>query len=144
VSIYSSFKTDPNLETEGVEIIYNFKPEYQNDDKTWPTFTVKRAGGRNAKEYDLARERARRPFKDKIAKNTMEDEDNLEILINAFLDAVLVTWKNFQDNQGQNVEYTVEHARKLFFDLPEFFYDLHQRVISRDLFLSSGEADLKN
>lgn len=141
--IYSSFKTDSKAETEGIVLVYNFKPEYQNDDKTWPTFIVKRAGGSNAKQYDLARERARRPFKDKIAKNIMEDEDNLEILINAFLDALLVTWSNVQDSEGQNIEYSVENARKLFMDLPEFFYEFHQRILGRDLFLAS-ETDLKN
>ena len=144
MSLYASFKTDTKAETEGIVLPYNFKPEYRNDDGTWPTFTLKRAGGRNAKEYDLARERARRPFKDKIARNSMEEDDNLEILVNAFLDAVLITWDNIQDANGQNIEYSVEAAKKFFFDLPEFFYELNQRVLGRDLFLAASETDAKN
>lgn len=131
MSIYNSFKTNEKAELEGLDLVYNFKPEYKNSDGTWPTFKVRRAGGANSKDYDLARERARRPYKD---KDVLDDLEARAILLDAFLDAILISWENIPGADGVYIPYSYQAAKAFFKEVPELFLELNSKLYQRDLF----------
>lgn len=127
MSLFKTFGTNKNLEQYGVEITY---PEAKHENGTIPVFIVKRAGGSN-KDYDKALDRARRPFKADIVTNNLNGEQVNTVLVEAFLDSVLVGWKNLYDDNGKEISYSVEEARKLYEKIPDLFIDNSNGLLVR-------------
>lgn len=121
-SPYAVFDTDKELEKSGVWIDYgNFK------------FLIARAGGSNEKYKRLMNHRMK-PFRRLIQTDTMSEEKAQDILLETFLDAVLLDWENVTDKEGQPMEFNRDNARKLFTDLRDLFNDLQQQAQKISIF----------
>lgn len=109
MSIYNSFTTDPELEKRGVVL------DFGNGE--W--VRIARAGGSN-KKFIQAFESLMKPYRRAFQLGTMDDKKAAEILHEAFAKAIVLEW-HITDKDGKDIEFTVENAKKVFTDLPEFF-----------------------
>lgn len=139
MSLFSQFETDKTKEVEGVAV--NYAP---NDDGTIPTFYVARIGGGNTK-YSAAIKRLSKKYKRQIQLDTLPDEQMTEIAMLAFVEGALRGWENIQDQDGKNIEYTIDNAISLFKTLPDLFNDLISQANDIELFKTQSlEKDIKN
>lgn len=106
------FKTDRNLELEGVE--------FAIDDKT--SFRVRHFAGNNPR-VKAAMAAYYKPYARQIELGTLEQEKSDEITVKLFVDTCLVSWKGVEID-GQAVECTKENAVALFKSLPMLFDSL--------------------
>lgn len=114
-SPYEVFETDKDLETEGRWIDYGGAGEY----------LIARAGGANKKYSNLLQKRMK-PYRRQMEAGTLDNEKAKDILIGAFVDAVLLDWKGVNNREGEALDYTRDNAIQLFKDLPMLFEDLQK------------------
>lgn len=121
----AKFKSSSKLANEGINIAVK---EWINTDGTIPTFTVRRASMQN-KSYA----KAIRELNDKVllkygVTNTDEltDEQNEEIDIEVFIDAVLIGWENVELEDGLKYPYSKENALALFSN--EDYFDVISKI----------------
>lgn len=122
-SPYAVFETDTDLETKGRWIDYGAAGEY----------LIARAGGANKKYSKLLTARMK-PYRRQVEQGTMDNEKAKQILIETFVDAVLLDWKNVNGRDGQPLEHTRENAITLFKDLPALLADLQNQAMSFAVF----------
>jgi len=109
---YAMFETDRNLEKEGIWIDYG------------PfSFKVARAGGSNEKYRRMLQHRMK-PYRRQIQNETMSEEKAQEIILETFVDAVLLDWKDVRDRDGNVMDFNRENALQLLSDLRDLFADL--------------------
>lgn len=141
MSLYNAYKTDENLETDGIDFKF---VEGRNDDGTVPTFRLARSGGAN-KNYEKYLEEKFKPLRRKMNADLLSNDEAAEILTGAFIHTVLKGWRFVKDESGKDIPFTIENAAKLFADLPELFKILQDEAKSISNFrLSSREDDSKN
>lgn len=116
------FKTDPVKEVEGVAIELH---EAQNDDGSIPTFILSRMGGSN-KAYSKALDTAMRPYRRQMELKTFKNETAEVVVKSVFVDIILKGWKNVQDDNGVDIEFSKEAALALFDE--EGMQDLYSRL----------------
>lgn len=109
----SLFKTDKNLETEGVW--FAVSPEV--------SFLLRRFGGSNIKKVDAASTKYQKPHIRLIQAKALSKEKEDEILAKVFAEACLVDWKGVAVD-GQELPCTFENGVKLLTSLPELFETL--------------------
>lgn len=143
MSIRANFKTDLNLEKNGIELDYDSE-----------RITVRRAGGSN-KRYKAALVKALKPLRSALEAGVATDAQVLKASIPAFVDCVILNWQTDPDGEGEYqkglegpeglpVEYNRENAIAFLMEMPEFFAQLHEDSKERRLFLVSMEAAAKN
>lgn len=133
-SIYEMFETDPEHETKGIDIDYG----------EGGIFRIKRAGGAND-AFTKVLEVKTRPYRRQIDMSTLDTKVAEKLLIETFVDTVLIGWEGVKDKKGKQMEYTKENAVKLFSDLPELFTDLREKSMNvANFILGDIEDDLKN
>lgn len=133
-SIYDQFQTDAEHETKGIEIDYG----------DGGVFRIKRAGGAN-NEFAKALEARTRPYRRQIEMGTIDQKVADKLLIETFVDTVLITWEGVKDREGKDIKYSKEAAVKLFTDLPELFVDIREKAMNVANFLIGNvEDDAKN
>src|ERR1051326_6199812 len=120
-SLFSQFRTDNKKEQEGVPI--TFAP---NHDGSVPTFTCSRMAQTNQK-YVKALERITRPYKRQIQLQTLPNEKSDKIRMQVFIESILQSWENVQDENGNSIPYNAENAMKLFEQLPNCSLNLSSR-----------------
>jgi len=96
-------------------------------------FKLARAGGSN-KKYQQALERGMRPHRKSFQQGTMGDEVANKVLLDAFIEAVLLGWSGVTDHAGKELAYTKDNARKLMNDLPDLFATLRDASSDMSLF----------
>lgn len=133
MSLYDQYGTDAKKEVEGVEV--TFPP---NADGTVPTFIVA-ATSKNNQKYAKALEQATKPYRRNM--DAMKPETAEALYKEVFVKTVLKGWRNVQDRDGANIEYSREAALKLFEDLPRLYDDLNSRAGSIDLFREAQKED---
>lgn len=134
MSIYSAFETDASLETGGVWI------DYGPDGR----FRVARAGGAN-KNFTKKFQRLMKPHRRAIQAEALQDEAAMSIMVEVFVDTVLLGWERVTDREGKNLAYSKTAAKKLFADLPELFQDLMTQSQNYAVFLQEiAEVDAGN
>jgi len=105
MSLYSEFATDPRLEADGFELVYNGRGGK-------PLFAVKlrRPGGAN-KQYDAIRERITAPYR--RARN-LNHETNMKIAREIFVEACIVpnSWFTFVEKPELNEKGEREYERQ--------------------------------
>lgn len=132
---YGHFKRNENKETGGVIL------DLGDSGK----FNIARAGGSN-KRYQQSLERGMRPYRKSFQQGTLSDEVASKVLLDAFLDSVLLGWDGVTGEDGNVLPFSKENARKLMTDLPDLFAALREAASDASIFrdVSHRETDSGN
>lgn len=120
---YDSFATSSDMEKEGIWIDYGDAGK----------FRIARAGGSN-KAFVRQFQRMTKPHRRAIQADAMNDEAQLAIMRQVFIDTVLLGWENVTDRDGKEMPFSKENAAQLFTDLPDLFGDLLSQAQNYSLF----------
>lgn len=144
MSMYAAFKTDENLEKNGIVIDYgSFR------------VTLARAGGAN-KKFGRLLEAKTKPHKRAIQTETMDQERALDIVREVYAEAVILKWETkIGDEFVEGIEdpsdstkvipVTKENLMATFRNLPDLFSDLQDQATKAALFRDQlREEDVKN
>lgn len=139
MSLYTIFKTDDSLETNGITI------DYGPNSKGKPTkIRIARSGGAN-KSFSKTLERLTRPHRRAIQNGLLDNATADAIFRQAFVESVLLGWENVEGPTGDDLPYTQENALTLLTDLPDLYTDLREQANNAALFRAATmEADLGN
>lgn len=139
MSLYAAYKTNAKSENQGVRIVKG-----SNEDGTEIAFFVARQGKSNT-SYKLASERAFKPHRAAIKGGNLSNEQAESILLDLFCGHLLKGWENVRDEEGNELPFNVENAKKVMNDLPDLYAELTEASSDISLFLDSNrEADAKN
>lgn len=139
MSIFKQYKTDANAENNGVRV-----EKGSNEDNSKIVFILARAGKSNT-GYKLAFERATKPHKYAIQKGTLDEEISQAIVRDVFCGHVLKGWENVRDENGVDIPFSVENAKKLMVELPDLYEELSATASDNATFLDANrEASAKN
>lgn len=148
MSLYQTFKTDPNLEQNGVVI--NYGPNSKGIDQE---FWVRRAGGAN-KQFQKSMSAKMRPYRKQLATGTMPDALAERIVREVYAETVVLKFAGIevptgeQDSEGnpvfQDLPYSVENCMRLFNDLPDLFTDIRDQCNEMAIFREDLEEAAKN
>lgn len=131
MSLYSTFKTDANLEKSGVWL--NYGPNAKGDPIR---IKIARAGGAN-KAFGKAVANKSRPHRRKIETNTLDAETSDRLNLEVYAETVILGWENVEDENGKVMEFTKDNVIKLFTDLPDLFADV--RLQAQEVAIFRGE-----
>lgn len=139
MSLYKLFKTNENLETDGIWL------EYGQTEKGEPVrIKIARAGGHNV-AFSKALEKATRPYKKAIQTGMLDNKTADKLYKEVFADTVVLDWINVEGPDGKPMEFKRENVLKLFEDLPDLFADLREQANNVALFREEvREVDLGN
>ena len=127
--LFRTFETDRAAEQEGVWVEYS-----ANDDGTVPGFKLARAAASNS-HYKRVLERKMRPHRRALELKAMSDAKAEELLMEVFVEALLLDWRNVQDRDGAVLAYCNEEAIQLMRDLPDLYADLNTKAQDMVLYL---------
>jgi len=136
MSMYEQFKTNPDVEKEGVWLDYG-------------DFRVRigRAGGAN-KDFQKVAERLARPYRRAIATNSIPREKAEELLMATYAEAVVKGWEikdgdgwtpGIEGPDGDILDVNVENILATFQALPTLYEDVQTQAQSWALF----KADIR-
>jgi hypothetical protein len=156
MSLYRQFKSDTNLEKEGILLQYGFSErakaafiaegmtEQDAEAKAATTIRIARAGGANS-QYQKRMEVVVKPYKRQIQTETIETKLVEKLVRRVYAETVVLGWENVDDAQGNALPFTVDNCEKLFNDLPDLFLDLQEQAQRSALFRAEiQEADAGN
>lgn len=145
MSMYEQFKTDAGLESQGIWVDYG-------------DFRVRlaRSGGGN-KKFEKTMAALTAPYKRAIATETLSEEISQKILMQGFVEAVVLDWQvkdeeaesgwkqGIEAEDGSIMPFTQENVEKTFKALPDLYADLRAQAGKSTLFLKSlREANAGN
>ena len=141
MSLYKTFKTDSNLETQGIYLEYGFV----DDDATRPIrILISRAGGSNARFAKLL-EAKTKAHRRAIQTETLDSKLADRLFKEVYAEAIVLGWMNVQDAEGKDMEFTRDNVVKLFDDLPDLWADLREQSNKASLFrMETLEKDSGN
>lgn len=153
MSMYSKFKTNDNLEQNGVILDYGpFR------------ITIARAGGTNKKFAKIMEAKAK-PYRRAIATETLDEKVATNMLYEAFAEGIILNWevlktgekdekgKKLPDSHvsgiegpdGEMMQFTQENVITTFENLPELFLEIKSQAESSALFKEDDvKEDSKN
>lgn len=121
-SPYKNFKTDNQMETEGIWLDYgDFK------------IRIARAGGSNVR-YAKAVERHATQHKTALRNDILSAEQQKEIMIQVYADSIILEWESMEDEDGNALPFSRENVVKVLTDLPDLFADIRQQATTMGLF----------
>lgn len=142
MSLYKQFKTDTNLETNGIIIDYGST-----------RITIARAGGSN-KRFGKVLDAKTRPVRRAIQTETLENEKFLDILRESYAEAIILKWETKIDEEwkegiegedGELMPVNPANIVKTLKALPDLFTDLQEQASKAALFRQSlRDEDVKN
>lgn len=139
MSLYSNFKTDTNLEVAGVDLNYG-----KNSKGKDMLIKVRRAGGAN-KAYQKAITNKMRPFQRQIQTGTMDNGVADQLILDVYAETVVIGWENIEDENGNELPFSVENVKKVFSDLPDLAADVRSQAQEIAIFRADVvEAIAKN
>lgn len=118
-SIFSQFETDKNHEKEGIWFDYP-----ANWDGSIPRFKLARIHNGNTK-YIANLEELQQKHKNDI--DCMSNQKSLSLLIDVFVDSVLIDWANIKSPKKSH-PFTREEAVSLLTRLPDLYRDLQEKA----------------
>ena len=122
-----SYQTDASVEAEdGIWLVF------PNNRK----IHVLRAGGSNTKFLRVLN-KAIKPVRRAMDRGTLDPAKSDEIMIEVYLDAVILGWSGFLDEAGNEIPYSKDEARELFTMLPELFREVQN--LSSDMAMFQDE-----
>ena len=145
MSLSKLFKTNSNMEREGILVDYGPNDDLPEVDGKRPTmqFRVARAGGAN-QAHNKAVERLIKPHKRAVQTGNLSNELAKTIDRTAWMETCLLGWSNITLN-GQVLDFSKENADALFAELPDLYADLREQSNNASLFRDEVlEADLGN
>ena len=104
------FQADDGLENEGIDLAFGHG-RY---------ITVARSGGGN-RRYRVALTEAYKPHKAAMERNTMDDETATKMLREVFAKTVVLDWRGWKDDAGEEIPYSSDACMDLFEAAPEIF-----------------------
>jgi hypothetical protein len=139
MSLYKQFKTDENVEKDGVWLQYGLASNGK-----YTSIRIARAGGSNMK-YQRLLEKKTKPYRRQLQMD-MADEKVIEsVLIEVYAEAVILDWENVEGPDGQMIPFSKENCIKLLRDLPDLFADIREQSTKNALFRAEiREQDAKN
>lgn len=139
MSLYKQFKTDKNVEKEG--IVLNYGKNSKGEDIE---IRIARAGGANA-QYAKLLEVKTKPYRRQIQNETLDNDVAEKITKEVYAKAVVLGWLGVEDENGKELEFSFENCMKLFDDLPDLWADIQQQSTKAALFRADIlEQDAKN
>lgn len=138
MSMYEQFQTDPDLEKNGIFIDYG---EFR--------VTLARAGGAN-KQYAKLLEAKTKPYRRAIQIETMDNEKAMDLLLEAFAEAVVLNWevkdgdkwkKGIEGPDGDVIPFNTDNVIKTLRALPDLFNDLQEQASKVALYRKSIDED---
>lgn len=139
MSLYKDFETDKKAEEAGVWIDYG-----PNDDDTIPAFRLARMGKAN-KKYVKTLEKLTKPYRRQMELGTMGEKLAQELNVSIFADSIVLDWRNVQDKDGNEIEFSRDAVKVLMNDLPDLYADLESHAQRAATFREKElEYDVKN
>jgi hypothetical protein len=139
MSLYKSFKADSTLEKTGVALLYG-----TNSKGASIEITIARAGGAN-KQYSKTLEHKTKPYRRMIQAGTMDQKVGEQIMREVYAETVILGWKNVEDEDGNELEFTKENVVKVLNDLPDLFRDIQEQANSLAVFRQESlDEEAKN
>ena len=139
MSLYKQFKTDKNVEKEG--IVLNYGKNSKGEDIE---IRIARAGGANI-QYAKLLEAKTKPYRRQIQNETLDNDVAEKITKEVYAKAVVLGWSGVEDENGKELEFSFENCMKLFDDLPDLWTDIQQQSTKAALFRADIlEQDAKN
>ena len=139
MSLYKQFKTDKNVEKEG--IVLNYGKNSKGEDIE---IRIARAGGANV-QYAKLLEAKTKPYRRQIQNETLDNEVAEKITKEVYAKAVVMGWIGVEDENGKPLGFSSENCIKLFDDLPDLWVDIQQQSTKAALFRADIlEQDAKN
>lgn len=146
--LYSMFKTDTNLEQNGIWL------EYADNSKGAPIrIRIARAGGSNQR-YNSTLNAKGKAYKQQIKHEVLSPEVSLRLVRETYAETVVLNWENVEfpvlkdgepTGEFEAAEFSVANVIRLFTDLPDLFLDVKEQAENMSLFrLSLLEAEAKN
>ena len=139
MSLYKQFATDKNVERDGVVLSYG-----KNSKNKDINIRIARAGGANIR-YTKLLEAAIKPYRRQLQNEIMDNGVAEDIARRVYAQSVVLGWEGVEDENGNDMEFTVENCMKLFKDLPDLWADIQSQATRAALFRQDIlEADAKN
>ena len=137
--LYSAFKTNDGLETQGVWV------DYATGGEKPARFRIARAGGSNRK-YGRILDAKTKPVRRLMEIGALDDVVSDRLHAEVYAESVILGWEDVTDEQGADLPFTKENCVKLLLDLPDLFRDLRSMATSLALFRAEvdREEDRKN
>lgn len=138
-NLYKLFKTDENLEKDGVWLQYG-----ETEDGQPIRIRIARAGGGNTK-FAKELEKRTRPYRKALQNGTLDDKTADRIYKEVYAETVVLEWQNITDQDGNLLDFSVENILKVFKDLPDLFRDIQEQSNNVAIFREEmRESDLGN
>jgi hypothetical protein len=128
--MYAMFETDKTIEKAGFWYAFSKSTRY----------LLARAGGSNIR-FAKVLEAKTRPHRRQLDDNSMDTDLANSLLIEAFVDAVLLDWEGVTGKDRQPLEYSKANAVKLLTDLPDLFTELRTEATRLANFLVKQVED---
>lgn len=139
MSLYSLFKTDEKLESDGIWLEYG---ETETGDPI--RIKIARSGGHNV-AFAKALNKATRPYKKALQTGSLDEKTADRLYRDVFAETVVLDWANVQGPDGSLLEFSKENVLKVLQDLPDLYADIREASSNVALFRESArEADLGN
>jgi hypothetical protein len=139
MTLYTTFKTNPEVERTGVLL------EYGTNSQGLPiTIRIARAGGANT-AFQKRLEAAVKPYRRQIQADVMDQKQLEKLVRGVFCESVVLGWENVEDKDGKTLPFSAANCEKLFTDLPDLYADVQAQSQSLALFREiAREADAGN
>lgn len=132
MSMFSQFKTDTNLERQGIIIDYgDFR------------ITIARAGGGN-KKFARILEHKTKPYRRALATETMNNDLSMAVLREVYAESIVLNWETKVDGKfkkgiesedgGKPIAFNTENVVATFEKLPDLFKDVQEQAAKVALF----------
>lgn len=139
MSLFRLFKTNPNLEREGVLL------EYGENSKGKPIgIRIARAGGANV-QFQKRLDVLVKPYRRQIQTETIDSKQIEKLMRQVYAETVVLGWENVEDENGDELTFSVDNCVRLFDALPDLFSDIQEQAGKAALFRAELlEAEAKN
>lgn len=132
--VHRKFKTDKNVETDGVWIDYGDGLRVR----------IARAGGANHR-YISAVERLSRRYRRQVQLEVLSNEESRKLMAQVYAETVVLGWEGVTDEDGNLRPFNVANCVALFEELPDLFFDIQAHASNLAIFRQDIlEVDAKN
>ena len=123
MSLYKKFKTSDEHEQNGVELDYG----------EGCIIKIARAGGAN-KRFLKCAEKFNRKYKRQLELEILINDIDYKAAVRMYAEPLVLSWEGVTDQEGNELECTVENVAKVLTDLPDLFSDIRRSATNHQLF----------
>lgn len=118
-ALYKQFKTDANLEQEGVVLDLGVN----EDDQSRVGIRIARAGGGNVL-FTKTVEQKLKPHRHALRTKTMGTKHLDRLMREVYADTVILDWENVRGPDNQPLPFNRDNVLKLLEDLPDLWKEI--------------------